>query len=528
LGLKNLILSIPVVSKYNLVENSIAIIPVLLLFSIHWFIILKTHNKLFSVNYNKKQFILSKLKFIFPALIPWILINILFDILKITGYSYSFSSMPIYIEILFVALFFVLISIIFPFFIKYLWNCKPFSDVHTKNKILEMCKQEKVTVANILLWPLFEAKGLSAGIMGPLGKFRYILITPGLLDILEEEELEAVIYHEIGHIKFHHTIFYIFFILGYMIFSFYITYIINIAIIMLGYFNNLQSFFQNHYFISVSYFFIYVSFVVFYLRYVFGYISRNFERQADTFAFMRQGTARYINSSLEKIAYYSGNSRRTPSWHHYSVKQRIEYFDEAETNASTMFSKIRQHDKKVTWIKTLYLTILTLSTILLFVLSPEKMLSYVENYLYSQARLEKLVRDEPENLTYKHLLSVRYLENGADKKLISLYHELLTIEPQNYQVLNNLAWVYLTAENDTTVRNIEQGFRYAQKAYELKKEDYILDTLAEAYYLKGDFRNAIELEHEAKKTALKDKKDISHYEKQIIRFEKAIAGLQQK
>ena len=42
---------------------------------------------------------------------------------------------------------------------------------------------------------------ITAAVMGLIKKFRYILVTQGLLQMLEPEEIDAVIAHEIGHVK---------------------------------------------------------------------------------------------------------------------------------------------------------------------------------------------------------------------------------------------------------------------------------------------------------------------------------------
>ena len=65
--------------------------------------------------------------------------------------------------------------------------------------------------ANILYWPIFGGRMITAGVMGLIKKFRYILVTNGLLQMLEPEEIDAVIAHEIGHIKKQHLLFYLLF-----------------------------------------------------------------------------------------------------------------------------------------------------------------------------------------------------------------------------------------------------------------------------------------------------------------------------
>lgn len=56
--------------------------------------------------------------------------------------------------------------------------------------------------------------------MGLVPRFRYILITDSLLEVLSVEEPKAVMGHEIGHIHYKHLLFYILFVLGYMAISF--------------------------------------------------------------------------------------------------------------------------------------------------------------------------------------------------------------------------------------------------------------------------------------------------------------------
>ncbi|MCJ7833589.1 MAG: M48 family metalloprotease [Deltaproteobacteria bacterium] len=58
---------------------------------------------------------------------------------------------------------------------------------------------------------------LTAGVMGLVKRFRYLLITPALLDLLEPEELMGVVAHEIGHIRKRHLLFYLGFFAGYVL-----------------------------------------------------------------------------------------------------------------------------------------------------------------------------------------------------------------------------------------------------------------------------------------------------------------------
>jgi len=61
---------------------------------------------------------------------------------------------------------------------------------------------------------------MTAGIMGIVPRYRYILVTDSLLETLSLEELKAVLAHEMGHAKYRHLLFYILFFVGYMVLSF--------------------------------------------------------------------------------------------------------------------------------------------------------------------------------------------------------------------------------------------------------------------------------------------------------------------
>ena len=74
--------------------------------------------------------------------------------------------------------------------------------------------------AGLLRWPLFEGRMMTAAIMGIVPRFRYILVTDSLMELLDLDELKAVLAHEAGHAKYRHILFYLIIILGYMFISF--------------------------------------------------------------------------------------------------------------------------------------------------------------------------------------------------------------------------------------------------------------------------------------------------------------------
>ena len=77
-----------------------------------------------------------------------------------------------------------------------------------------------MSYADILYWPIFGGRMVTAGVMGLISRFRYILITNALFQVLNADEIDAVIAHEIGHIKKRHLLFYLLFFAGYMLLSY--------------------------------------------------------------------------------------------------------------------------------------------------------------------------------------------------------------------------------------------------------------------------------------------------------------------
>ena len=86
--------------------------------------------------------------------------------------------------------------------------------------------------------------------------------------------------------------------------------------------------------------------------------------------------------------------------------------------------------------------------------------------------------------------------------------------PENAEVLNNLAWLYATAQ-DASYRNPHEALKLSRKAAEIDPKPHILDTLAESYFINGDYRAALI----AIDTAIsQNPPDTAYFEKQRAKF----------
>ncbi len=117
-------------------------------------------------------------------------------------------------------------------------------------------------------------------------------------------------------------------------------------------------------------------------------------------------------------------------------------------------------------------------------------------------RLEKLEKSKnhysrfliqhPKALDVSFRLANVFILLGAEASAIEIYEKIITERPDQDLVLNNLAWIYLTAD-DRKLRDVKKGMQLARKSVELHPTIDNLDTLAEAYFQSGKNHKAIEL-----------------------------------
>ena len=98
-----------------------------------------------------------------------------------------------------------------------------------------------------------------------------------------------------------------------------------------------------------------------------------------------------------------------------------------------------------------------------------------------------------------------YYTDGKIDKVIFHWTEVIRLQPDNTEVLNNLAWLH-AATRDPAIQNPPLALEYASRACELtdsRHANYV-DTLALAYAADGQFNLAIETALKALELALTD------------------------
>jgi Zn-dependent protease with chaperone function len=365
--------------------------------------------------------------------------------------------------------------------------------------------------ADFYLWPLFEGRALTAGVMGIIPGLRYILITPALIETMSRVELEAVMAHEIGHVKKFHLLLYVFLLGGFSLLAGMLAEPLVYLLLSQELLNKLvvDSGIAADTVLTVVGAVPLLLFLLVYFRFIFGYFIRNFERQADLFSLAAIGNGKAMISAFEKIAILSGNIRNERNWHHFGIGERIDCLERAGRDPGV----ITRHDRKVRWSLFAYVAVVLLAGLLVRQIPTEALATrYQENF--AETVLLQKVKQEPDRALWQRLIGDLMLTKKMEEKALTAYEKAFSLEPANPEIMNNLAWLLLTS-NDLGLRDPFKALTLARAAASLQPKGYILDTLATAYWANGLVMEAVRVEQQA---AMVDAAQKRYYQSRIFKF----------
>ena len=103
---------------------------------------------------------------------------------------------------------------------------------------------------------------------------------------------------------------------------------------------------------------------------------------------------------------------------------------------------------------------------------------------------ERILKIAPDHKDAKFMLGHVYISAGMYAKAETNLKALIKEYPDEFQLKNNLAWLYSTAA-DPAYRDGEKAVKLAQEAMVLAPTDYhVWSTLSEAYYVSGQYEKA--------------------------------------
>jgi len=480
-----------------------------------WAIAHRLYCRIYHSGIKRSAYIISNLMFSVPVLLPWLFLSLVSDLVIALPFQLPRQILSTTQgEIAYFLLFLVFIAIIGPAIIQKFWGCKPLPAGLHRMQIEALCRRAGLQYNNILMWPIFEGRMITAGVMGLIRRFRYILVTRALLQRLNPFEIEAVIAHEIGHVKKRHLLFYLIFFVGYMLVSYAMSDLVIYATVYLNPFITwlYRMGIDQATVLPALFSAVFILAFLLYFRYVFGYFMRNFERQADIFVFDLLGTAAPLITTLEKIAITSGEPADKPNWHHFSIRERVDYLKRCAVDRLW----ITRHHAKVRRDILCYLACIILLGGLGYQLSSGETGRKIDSHFYEKFLLQEIEKTPGSADLYTMLGDLHY-KRGSLEEARQAYEKALDLSEDHARALNNLAWLYATA-GETALKHPVRALQLARKAASLEQAPHVFDTLAESYFANGLYADAIRAEQQALALA---GTGTSYYKEQLRRFEAA-------
>ncbi|MCF8119850.1 MAG: M48 family metalloprotease [Deltaproteobacteria bacterium] len=500
---------IPGFQLFSVLQGGTAIALFLFYLCTIWFFGFPVYRITVESDIPKAVFIRSNLRFNLPILFPWLILSLVYDLLALSPWTAPGGFLnTLWGQLIFFVCFILLLMTVMPKAIQYWWGCRPLPSSGKGDALRAFLEEKGFRYRGLLRWPIFEGRMMTAGIMGIVPRYRYVLVTDALLEYLNVEELKAVLAHEMGHAKYKHLVFYILFFAGFMALSLGLSDLYLYLVYSQPFLIHLLSEGDPH---SVTLFHLLMTIpmlvtLLVYFRYIMGFFMRNFERQADLYSAVIMGTPALTVSSLEKIALISGSIRDVPSWHHFSIRQRVDCLWRTLRNPGF----IKRHNR---FVLTSFLIYVSVISLLVYLLNFGPVKTHLTHSLIEKALVEQ-IRNEPSTVAPYLNLAMLYQEMGKDQESRRLYEQIIDMNPRHPVALNNLAWLLVTTPQDA-LRDIPRGLELAKRAVALEPSPGFLDTLAEAYYQNGQAAEAVKTIQRAMAKAT-DNRD--YYQGQLEKF----------
>jgi Zn-dependent protease with chaperone function len=250
----------------------------------------------------------------------------------------------------------LVVLMLMPWVVRLVLGLKPLPEGPLRRKLLAAAQRMKFRHSDILFWNTHGVMA-NAMVLGVLPWPRYVVFTDKLLEEFTAEEVLAVFGHEVGHIKHHHMLYYLTFLMASMM-----VLVLLVAVLVPGLADpavakpdsGLIFDLQNHpYLQSVPM----MTLVLAYVFVVFGFVSRRCERQADIYGCRAVSCGlpdclghdgetaptgrtpppcptgiRIFIQALEKVALLNGINREKPgflqSWQHSTIARRVAFLQE--------------------------------------------------------------------------------------------------------------------------------------------------------------------------------------------------------
>ena len=312
----------------------------------------------------------------FPPVIIWLLLEDL-------GINEGMELMSEIKTLTIAPIFLLVLYLLSPRLFNWAWKTQD-ADFELVKRLKELSDKAETQIAGVKIWNTFKEPLPNAAVAGLISKFRFVYITDYLLDVFSEEQLEAVVGHELGHLRLGHV-------------TIYLLYSINAILTAIFVKSFLVIYFPFFYIHSTLSYWLEIIVFIPLFAISFTALARHCERQADIFSSIITKKESFISSMLSLKLLMGSKPKWFPSWllTHPEAEERVDNVTKTnitQINSLVKSSKIMRFSLFIVVILLVLMIVNPLTTI--FKLSDIYNASHSGNYQL----VENLCCALPENL----------------------------------------------------------------------------------------------------------------------------------
>jgi Zn-dependent protease with chaperone function len=297
------------------------------------------------------QYALQQIRLLIPFSLPFLLFSLIFDLILLLPSDDLQNLLLMPEESLigtvtlfgFTLLVLLLVLLFFPPLTIKIWRCKDLAPSPLASDLLALCRKAHFKHAGMKTWTVLN-HSYTAGIIGILPRFRYVMFTKRLLSDLSPRSIIAILAHEIGHSARKHLLIYPFILMGMIVMTALFSILFGETVAVWFSLNDYlypSPIWKAIY--PLALFFLHALILILYFRLVFGYFSRLFERQADLHVFELDLPPDDMQLALDELGHISGGTHLVPCWHHHSIQKRIDFLETVKKDRDA----VGRHHRKV-------------------------------------------------------------------------------------------------------------------------------------------------------------------------------------
>ena len=295
-------------------QRLVGIVPLIAGLMFIRFALYQVEQQATSSNWKRREYLSVYLKFLLLPVVPLSVYLCLLDLIAHIPYLASNTYLPIAL----MASLIFLAYIYAPLILGFIWRTVPLADVNLRNRLHRLAAQDNIKYKDIVVWQTESIA--NAAVAGLVPSSRQIFLTEALLQHFSDDEIEAIVAHEFGHVRYQHILTYLMFLIVY--FLSYTIYYIYIG-------QSLESLFSTSSLLPAT---VLVFFISLYFILIFRALSRRFEHQADLYAVALTDKPDALELALLRLAYLNYIPRSVQRLFelfqtHPSIDRRIKFIE---------------------------------------------------------------------------------------------------------------------------------------------------------------------------------------------------------